>query len=80
MTTCLFHPLRPWLWGAQLIEPYVDEEVSWAVRVHQALRLLPRRIVGYKYPDMYVKYFGQDYKPEPYIVEEYKRAGGTSIT
>jgi hypothetical protein len=25
-------------WGAQLIEPYVDEEVSWAIRVHQALR------------------------------------------
>ncbi len=28
-------------WGAQLIEPYVDEEVSWAVRVHQALRFFP---------------------------------------
>ena len=25
-------------WGAQMIEPYVDEEVSWAVRMHQALR------------------------------------------
>src|ERR1700757_2509840 len=25
-------------WGTQLIEPYVDEEVSWAVRHHQALR------------------------------------------
>ena len=23
---------------------------------------------------MYVKYFGADYQPEPYIVEEYKRA------
>src|SRR6267378_2330604 len=29
-------------WGAQLIEPYVDEEVSWAVRHHQALRYLHR--------------------------------------
>ena len=28
-------------WGAQLIEPYVDEEVCWAVRAHQALRFLP---------------------------------------
>jgi hypothetical protein len=28
-------------WGAQLIEPYVDEEVSWAIRVHQALRFFP---------------------------------------
>src|SRR5262245_37096207 len=63
-------------WGAQLIEPYVDEEVSWAVRVHQALRFFPDESVGYKYPDMYVKYFGPDYKPEPYIVEEYKRARG----
>ena len=63
-------------WGAQLIEPYVDEEVSWAVRVHQALRFFPDESVGYKYPDMYLKYFGPDYKPEPYIVEEYKRARG----
>ena len=28
-------------WGAQLIEPYVDEEVSWAIRMHQALRFFP---------------------------------------
>jgi hypothetical protein len=61
-------------WGAQLIEPYVDEEVSWAVRVHQALRFFPDESVGYKYPDMYVKYFGADYRPEPYIVAEYERA------
>ena len=61
-------------WGAQMIEPYVDEEVSWAVRVHQALRFFPDELVGYKYPDMYVKNFGPDYKPEPYIVEEYNRA------
>ena len=25
-------------WGAQLIEPYVDEEVSWAIRMHQCVR------------------------------------------
>src|SRR6266446_4406910 len=25
-------------WGAQMIEPYVDDEVSWAVRMHQAHR------------------------------------------
>ena len=61
-------------WGAQMIEPYVDEEVSWAVRVHQALRFFPDESVGYKYPDMYVKNFGPDYKPEPYIYEEYERA------
>ena len=61
-------------WGAQLIEPYVDEEVSWAIRMHQALRFFPDEAAGYKYPDAYVKYFGPDYKPEPYIVAEYERA------
>ncbi len=61
-------------WGAQMIEPYVDEEVSWAVRAHQALRFFPDESVGYKYPDAYVKQFGADYQPEPYIVAEYERA------
>jgi hypothetical protein len=61
-------------WGAQMIEPYVDEEVSWAVRAHQALRFFPDESVGYKYPDMYVKNFGADYTPEPYIHEAYKKA------
>jgi hypothetical protein len=61
-------------WGAQMIEPYVDEEVSWAVRMHQCLRFFPDESVGYGYPDLYRKYFGADYQPEPYIVEEYKRA------
>ena len=37
-------------WGAQMIEPYVDEEVSWAVRTHQALRFFPDPSVGYEYP------------------------------
>ena len=61
-------------WGAQMIEPYVDEEVSWAVKAHQALRFFPDESVGYKYPEMYVKLFGPDYQPEPYIVAEYERA------
>ncbi len=61
-------------WGAQMIEPYVDEEVSWAVRMHQALRFFPDPSVGYEYPEMYIRYFGADYKPEPYIVAEYERA------
>ena len=61
-------------WGAQMIEPYVDEEISWAVRMHQALRFFPDESVGYGYPDLYQSLFGPDYQPEPYIVEEYKRA------
>src|SRR6185437_3061654 len=40
-------------WGAQMIEPYVDEEISWAVRTHQALRFFPDESVGYGYPDLY---------------------------
>ena len=61
-------------WGAQMIEPYVDEEVSWAVRSHQALRFFPDASVGYEYPQMYIDNFGADYKPEPYIFAEYERA------
>ena len=61
-------------WGAQLVEPYVDEEVSWAIRAHQALRFYPDESVGYAYPEAYVRWFGADYTPEPYIQEEYKRA------
>jgi len=60
-------------WGAQMIEPYVDEEVSWAVRTHQALRFFADESVGYQYPEAYVKWFGPDFRPEPYIVDEYKR-------
>ena len=61
-------------WGAQLIEPYVDEEVSWAIRMHQSLRFFPDESVGYGYPENYVRMFGEDYRPEPYIVAEYERA------
>ncbi len=61
-------------WGAQLVEPYVDEEVSWAIRAHQALRFYPDESVGYAYPEQYIRMFGPDYKPEPYIEAEYQRA------
>jgi hypothetical protein len=54
-------------WGAQLLEPYVDEEISWAIRAHQALRFYPDESVGYTYPEQYVKFFGPDYRPEPHI-------------
>jgi hypothetical protein len=61
-------------WGAQMIEPYVDEEVAWAVKMHQVLRFFPDETVGYAYPDMYVKLFGAGYRPEPHIVADYERA------
>jgi hypothetical protein len=60
-------------WGAQLVEPYVDEEVTWAIRAHQVLRFYPDESVGYEYPQSYVKAFGADYRPDPYIEEDYKR-------
>jgi HD domain len=61
-------------WGAQLIAPYVDEEVAWAVRYHQALRFFPDPTVGYEYPEMYIRLFGADYRPEPYIYADYEYA------
>jgi hypothetical protein len=61
-------------WGAQMVEPYVEEEVSWAIRTHQALRFYPDESVGYVYPEMYTKYFGADYRPDSYIEQEYQRA------
>ena len=61
-------------WGAQLVEPYVDEEVSWAIRAHQALRFFPDESVGYKYPVLYTNYFGADYVPDDYIQDAYKKA------
>jgi hypothetical protein len=61
-------------WSAQLVEPYVDEEVAWGIRYHQALRFFPDESVGYEYPALYVKLFGADYVPEPHIQEAYRYA------
>ena len=61
-------------WGAQMVEPYVEAEVAWAIRAHQALRFYADESVGYAYPEAYVKNFGPGYRPEPYIEEEYERA------
>ncbi len=61
-------------WGAQMIEPYVDEEVAWAIRAHQALRFFPDESVGYAYPENYRRMFGDDYQPEPYVVAAYEEA------
>jgi hypothetical protein len=61
-------------WSAQLLEPYVDEEVAWGIRYHQALRFFPDEAVGYRYPELYVKLFGADYVPEPHIQEAYRHA------
>jgi len=61
-------------WSAQLLEPYVDEEVAWGIRYHQALRFFPDESVGYRYPELYLKLFGPDYQPEPYIQAAHRYA------
>ncbi len=57
-------------WGAQLIAPYVSEEIAWAVKYHQALRFYADEAVGYPYPDSYNKFFGPDYAPPDYIRQD----------
>ncbi|HKE28516.1 MAG TPA: hypothetical protein VKB88_39470 [Bryobacteraceae bacterium] len=61
-------------WGAQLLEPYVPEKVSWGIRYHQALRFFPDSAVGYEYPELYNRIFGKDYIPTPYIKRAYEYA------
>jgi hypothetical protein len=43
-------------WGAQLIAPYVSEEITWAVQHHQALRYFADESVGYSYPAEYLRF------------------------
>ena len=58
-------------WGAQLVAPYVDEEVSWAIKHHQALKFLPDPELGYEYPENYLEVFGDDYDPPDHIKKEW---------
>ena len=60
-------------WGGQLIEPYVPEETAFAVRYHSTLRFFPDSDYGYEYPESYLRTFGQDYVPEPYLQRTYKK-------
>ena len=57
-------------WGAQMIAPYVDEEVAWAVQYHQPLRYFEDQDAGYAYPESYLRFFGPDYVPPDYIRED----------
>jgi hypothetical protein len=61
-------------WSAQLIAPYVSEEVAWAVKYHQALRYFADDSVGFKYPDAYNQFFGPDYEPPEYIRQAHDEA------
>lgn len=61
-------------WAAQMIRPYVDDEISWAIENHQALRFFPDREVGYEYPEAYIELFGEEYQPEPYLRKAWEEA------
>ncbi|MEI9850973.1 MAG: HD domain-containing protein [Sphingomonas sp.] len=63
-------------WGAQMVAPYVTEEVAWAVRYHQALRYFADESVGYAYPESYRLFFGADYVPPDYIRRDAEHARG----
>jgi hypothetical protein len=67
----LIKPDHGW-WGAQLVEPYVPEKTSFAIRYHQTLRFFPDEEAGYEYPDSYHRTFGVDYVPPPHIQATYK--------
>ena len=61
-------------WGAQLVEPYVSEKVTWAIKYHQALRFYPDSAHGYEYPELYNRIYGKDYVPQPHIKQAYEFA------
>ncbi|HVV66212.1 MAG TPA: HD domain-containing protein [Rhizomicrobium sp.] len=61
-------------WGAQMIAPYVDEEVSWAVKHHQALRFFADPDANYEYPQAYVRFWGDDYVIPDYLRRDYEMA------
>ncbi len=61
-------------WGAQMVGPYVDAEVAWAIEKHEALRYFPDESLGYTYPQAYIDYFGPDYDPPEYIKREHEAA------
>jgi len=54
-------------WGEQMIAPYVDEEVAFAVKYHQPLRYFADEANGYPYPESYNAFFGSNYEPPEYI-------------
>ena len=61
-------------WGAQMVAPYVDEEVAWAIQKHEALRYFADEPAGYSYPQAYIEYFGPDYRPPAYLCREAEEA------
>lgn len=69
----LIKPDHGW-WGAQLFEPYIPQESTFAIRYHQALRFYADEGAGYEYPESYYRTFGVDYVPPPHVEAAYKYA------
>ena len=63
-------------WGAQMIGPYVDPEIAWAVQYHQPLRYFADEAAGYAYPKSYDAFFGPDFEPPEYISRDAEHARG----
>lgn len=61
-------------WGAQMMRPYVSEEIAFAIEKHQALRYFADPAMGYDYPESYLRFFGHDYVPPEYIRAEAEAA------
>ncbi|MFK4071372.1 HD domain-containing protein [Streptomyces sp. NPDC029674] len=59
-------------WGAQMVAPYVSEEVAWAIRQHEILRFFPDASVGYDYPESYRQMFGPDYTPPAHVQDAWR--------
>src|SRR5947207_3016187 len=55
----LMKPDHGW-WVAQMMEPYVYEKVSWAIRHHTALRFYPVPSDVIEYQELYVGIIGTD--------------------
>jgi hypothetical protein len=76
---CLLHDVMQELmcanhgyWGAQLVEPYISERTTFAIRYHQALRFFPDQHVGYEYPAIYHRLYGVDYVPDEQMQATYE--------
>ncbi|MFI5527494.1 hypothetical protein ACIA8O_02950 [Kitasatospora sp. NPDC051853] len=82
VTACLLHDIavggllrsHHGHWGAQLVAPYVSEEVAWAIRQHEILRFFPDPAVGYDYPQAYDSFFGSGYRPPEHVHRAYREA------
>jgi hypothetical protein len=61
-------------WGAQLVEPYVSERVTFAIKYHQPLRFFADEAAGYIYPAIYLRLYGVDYVPDERLQETYRLA------